>query len=64
MRRAHLPCRVCGYQHTNPRSSSICPECGAKEHDPDENFGAFMNLDEEDRWLILWRAAGRPDPWT
>jgi ribosomal protein L37E len=26
--RRHVPCRVCGKQHTNPASSSICNECG------------------------------------
>lgn len=25
------PCRVCGKEHTNPQSSSICPTCGAAE---------------------------------
>ena len=25
------PCRVCGDDHTNPQSSSICPACGAVE---------------------------------
>lgn len=25
------PCRVCGRRHTNPASSSICPECGTAE---------------------------------
>jgi hypothetical protein len=29
--RMYQPCRVCKEQHTNPRSSSICPDCGAAE---------------------------------
>ena len=29
--RAHRPCRVCGAEHTNPMSSSICPPCGYTE---------------------------------
>ena len=29
--RSHMPCRVCGNHHTNPRSSSICTTCGAAE---------------------------------
>jgi hypothetical protein len=34
MRSSHRnwqPCRVCGKDHTNPSSSSICPVCGAAE---------------------------------
>ena len=29
--RTHTPCRVCGNHHSNPRSSTICPPCGAVE---------------------------------
>lgn len=29
--RNYQPCRVCGAEHTNPSSSSICPACGASE---------------------------------
>lgn len=28
--RSHVPCRECGTVHQNPRSSSICPDCGQK----------------------------------
>lgn len=31
MRRNHQPCRVCGAEHQNPMSSSICSPCGAAE---------------------------------
>lgn len=31
MTRNHLNCRVCGKAHSNPRSSSICPDCGKLE---------------------------------
>ncbi len=30
--RNHQPCRVCGNKHTNPASSSLCPDCGHKEY--------------------------------
>ena len=30
-KRNHMPCRVCGGNHKNPASSSICPSCGEKE---------------------------------
>jgi ribosomal protein L37E len=26
--RVYIPCRECGEAHTNPRSSSICSDCG------------------------------------
>lgn len=29
--RTYVPCRVCGQAHTNPRSSSICPDCGRNQ---------------------------------
>lgn len=28
MARSYQPCRECGADHHNPRSSSICPDCG------------------------------------
>lgn len=30
MTRTYQPCRVCGREHTNPLSSSICPDCGER----------------------------------
>jgi hypothetical protein len=30
--RTYRPCRVCGAEHDNPMSSSICPTCGYAEH--------------------------------
>lgn len=63
MSRDWLPCRECGLEHRNPRSSSICPDCGEKESTlrkeaerqeriayEDSSFGQFMALPEEDRW--------------
>lgn len=57
------PCRVCGADHNNPRSSSICPSCGAAESAANKQaqliaerefeaspFGQFMSLSENDRW--------------
>ena len=29
--RTYRPCRVCGAEHDNPMSSSICPTCGYAE---------------------------------
>ena len=26
--RTFVPCRECGKEHRNPRSSSLCPSCG------------------------------------
>jgi ribosomal protein L37E len=28
MNRTHIPCRECGVTHINPKSSSLCVECG------------------------------------
>jgi hypothetical protein len=28
MSRTHIPCRECGVTHINPKSSSLCVECG------------------------------------
>ena len=63
MRRNWSPCRVCGEEHTNPASSSICAECGAAEraarleaeHEEQRAyeqspFGQFMALSEDERW--------------
>lgn len=37
--RTHVPCRDCGKHHTNPMSSSLCPDCGLKTH--------YANLQQE-----------------
>lgn len=68
-RRNWWPCRVCGAQHTNPQSSSICPECGIKERNRNleleqerlknrngDPFERFMDLPEEDRWRKVFDA--------
>jgi SMC interacting uncharacterized protein involved in chromosome segregation len=31
MARKHQPCRVCGADHINPASSSICVSCGIQQ---------------------------------
>lgn len=62
-RRYWFPCRVCGADHTNPRSSGICPPCGRAESAANEAaceaerrayrespFGRFMDLSEDERW--------------
>lgn len=67
MRRHWSPCRVCGVEHTNPMSSSICSACGADERDTRERdermamqayeasaFGRFMSLPEEERWRMIF----------
>jgi ribosomal protein L37E len=67
MRRHWSPCRVCGVEHTNPISSSICSACGAEERAERERaewmerqayeespFGQFMSLSEEERWRVLF----------
>lgn len=33
MSRNHVPCRECGTEHRNPRSSSLCCSCGEKAAD-------------------------------
>lgn len=66
-RRNWFPCRVCGAEHTNPMSSSICSPCGAAEREASErakaaearlfeesSFGQFMNLSEGERWLAIF----------
>lgn len=58
-----MPCRVCGEEHTNPASSSICRPCGMKERERREweelaernayeegPFGQFMAMSEDERW--------------
>lgn len=63
MARHWAPCRVCGAEHTNPMSSSICAPCGMKEHEArmvEEStraqtyeatpFDKFMCLTEDERW--------------
>jgi len=37
------PCRVCGKEHTNPQSSSICPGCGAAEAAASRNAWEMRN---------------------
>lgn len=67
MRRNWWPCRVCGAEHNNPMSSSICAACGASESNRREQeqraereayetsaFGQFMSLPEDDRWRLLF----------
>jgi hypothetical protein len=62
-RRNWFPCRVCGAEHTNPASSSICAECGAAEraarleaeHEErrafeESPFGQFIDMTEGERW--------------
>lgn len=57
------PCRVCGKDHTNPSSSSICQSCGeaerdariaaerAERHEFEESaFGQFMSLPDDEKW--------------
>lgn len=63
VRRNWFPCRVCGVEHTNPASSSICAECGAAERAArldaeyeeqrayeESPLGQFMALSEDERW--------------
>jgi ribosomal protein L37E len=40
--RTYIPCRVCGDQHTNTMSSSICKPCGRAER-------TQINANERDR---------------
>ena len=67
MRRHWSPCRVCGEEHTNPMSSSICPPCGIAESEANERaraaevreyqespFGRFMNLSDDERWRMVF----------
>lgn len=61
------PCRVCGADHNNPMSSSICSPCGEdtrlermrQEHDERQAyeasaFGQFMSLPEDERWQAVF----------
>lgn len=61
------PCRVCGAEHCNPLSSSICSECGAKEsensawaakklaeEEKERAFAVFFSKSDEEKWRILW----------
>lgn len=49
MSRHWTPCRSCGADHSNPMSSSVCPECGAEERRLRE---AEIRV-EDDRWRYL-----------
>lgn len=69
--RTYVRCRVCGVEHQNPRSSSLCPSCGEalqkqreaeEENQTEFTFNDFMQLDEDERWQLLWEAAGSPSP--
>lgn len=66
-RRNWWPCRVCGAEHTNPMSSSICSPCGQAESEArileaeaerlafeESPFGQFMNLPEDERWQMVF----------
>lgn len=66
-RRNWWPCRVCGSEHTNPMSSSICSPCGRAESEANEQarlakareyeespFGQFMSLPEDERWQLVF----------
>lgn len=57
------PCCVCGKTHQNPRSSSLCQECGRAQSEArvesercaeterlSSPLGRFMAMSEEDRW--------------
>lgn len=74
MRRNWFPCRVCGKEHTNPMSSSICQPCGEKEREErvqaerqaaleyeESDFGQFMNLPEDERWQMLFEHMNATD---
>lgn len=63
MRRHWTPCRVCGKEHKNPQSSSICLPCGIAESQENARrareereayeatpLGQFMSLTEDERW--------------
>lgn len=67
MRRNWWPCRVCGAEHKNPMSSSLCEACGAAERAQREDtertereayeasaFGQFMSQPEDERWRMLF----------
>ncbi len=66
-KRSWTPCRVCGGDHKNPMSSSICSTCGEAERNDrvtteEENrasyessaFGQFMILPEDVRWRMVF----------
>lgn len=66
-RRHWQPCRVCGAEHTNPASSSICSPCGQNEREAriaeveaerltfeESPFGQFMSLPEDERWQMVF----------
>ena len=59
-------CPVCGARTTLSRyERDGCWSCEAAEekHEADGRFGAFMRLDEEERWRRLWELAGSPEPY-
>lgn len=53
MRRYWAPCRVCGAEHTNPMSSSICSTCGAEERDARERAERLAHQAEDEKWRYL-----------
>ena len=65
-RRYWTPCRVCGKDHTNPRSSSICPSCGvieaaenaARNADAYTDHDRFRGPDVADKLEELFSEAG------
>ncbi len=61
------PCRVCGAEHQNLMSASICSPCGQRERDAREEaelaerlayenspFGQFMGMSEDERWRMVF----------
>lgn len=67
-RRNWWPCRVCGAEHHNPMSSSLCAPCGVATRDAREAeesaereaydaspFGQFMSLSEDERWRDVFK---------
>lgn len=58
MSRTYWPCRVCGAAHTNPKSSSICPSCGAAESKANAEETARQNSPSV-RWGNLWNVPER-----
>ncbi|WP_395175481.1 hypothetical protein [Roseibium alexandrii] len=75
MRRHWTPCRECGAEHKNPRSSSLCPSCGraqslARQQEAAQaeaeylssELGVFMSMSEEDRWEWVFARLKHIDP--
>lgn len=53
------PCRVCGGEHENPMSSSICTLCGARERWERDALEAKWDAEEvrrENLWNVPERA--------